>query len=56
MLLLYLSVNQFELHPYLISEELIAYCRKEIIIVESYSPLTQGRKLGDPTLVAIAEK
>ncbi|CAI8015632.1 9,11-endoperoxide prostaglandin H2 reductase [Geodia barretti] len=50
------SVNQFELHPFLDREDVISYCQREGIIVESYSPITKGKKLGDPTLVKIAKK
>jgi diketogulonate reductase-like aldo/keto reductase len=50
------SVNQFELHPFLDREDVISYCQREGIIVESYSPVTKGKKLGDPTLVRIGKK
>ena len=50
------TVNQIELHPFLDREEVISYCEREGIIVESYSPLTKGRKLGDPTVATIAKK
>jgi diketogulonate reductase-like aldo/keto reductase len=50
------AVNQIELHPFLDREEVISYCEREGIIVESYSPLTKGRKLGDPTVATIAKK
>lgn len=33
------SVNQVELHPYLPQHELRAWCRKEGILMEAYSPL-----------------
>ena len=49
-------VNQIELSPYLTREDVTAYCEKEGIIVEAYSPLTKGQKLNDPKLVKIAEK
>ena len=51
-----LSVNQIELHPFLDRDEVITYCQKEGIVVECYSPVTKGKKLNDPTVVAIAEK
>ena len=55
-LLCLLSANQFELHPFLDREEVIAYCQREGIVVESYSPITKGKKLDDPTVVEIAKK
>lgn len=50
------AVNQVELHPYLYQRELLEYCRENHIVVEAYSPLTHGQRLGDPKLVAIAKK
>ena len=50
------AVNQVEFSPYLYQEELLAYCREHEIQLEAYSPLTKGRMLDDPPLVAIAEK
>lgn len=49
-------VNQFELHPLLTQKELIAYCNKHQIVVESYSPFAKGKLLGNAELVAIAKK
>lgn len=48
------AVNQVELHPFLQQRELVAFCRDAGIAVEAYSPLTKGRKLGDPRLAAVA--
>jgi diketogulonate reductase-like aldo/keto reductase len=50
------AVNQVEFHPFLNQIELQAYCRREGIQLEAYSPLTRGRKLDHPGLVKIAEK
>lgn len=47
-------VNQFELHVYFQRKELVDYCQAKGIAVESYSPLTRGRKLDDPALGQIA--
>jgi methylglyoxal/glyoxal reductase len=48
------AVNQVELHPFLQQRELVEFCEKAGIVVEAYSPLTKGQKLGDPQLAAIA--
>ncbi len=52
------AVNQFECHPYLSQEPLIAACRKAGIACEAYSPL--GGKgapvLEDPALKTLAAK
>lgn len=49
-------VNQVEFHPFLYQKELLEYCRLHDIVVEAYSPLTQGNKLTDDRIVAIAKK
>ena len=50
------AVNQIEVSPYNTRAELCAHCRSRGIVVECYSPLTRGQKLGDPKLVAIARR
>jgi diketogulonate reductase-like aldo/keto reductase len=50
------AVNQVEFHPFLFQKNLLAFCRKHGIQLEAYSPLTHGRRLGDPRLVEIAER
>lgn len=42
------AVNQVELHPYLPQHELVAWCRKEGILIEAYSPLGGSGKLRLP--------
>ena len=46
------AVNQIELSPfnYRTRMETLDLCREHDIVVEAYSPLTKGRKLGDPVL------
>jgi diketogulonate reductase-like aldo/keto reductase len=50
------AVNQVEFHPYLYQRDLLDFCDAKGIVIEAYSPLTHGRRLGDPRLVAIAKK
>jgi methylglyoxal/glyoxal reductase len=50
------TVNQVELHPYLVQEELRAFCTTNQIAVEAWSPLAKGQVLADPTLVELSEK
>ena len=50
------AVNQVEFSPYLYQKDLLKFCRKSNIQLEAYSPLTKGRKLDDPKLVALASK
>lgn len=49
------AVNQFELSPFNYGSRraLVDLCDESGIVVEAYSPLTKGLKLGDPTLAAI---
>lgn len=52
------AVNQVELHPYLIQQELIDYCAENGIRPEAWSPLgsSKTRLLDEPVLVELAEK
>jgi methylglyoxal/glyoxal reductase len=49
-------VNQVEYHPHLTQTELLAYCQREGIQLEAWSPLKQGQLLSDPTINEIADK
>jgi diketogulonate reductase-like aldo/keto reductase len=50
------AVNQIELSPFLhrSREDTLRRCAEEGIAVEAYSPLTKGRRLGDPTVEQVA--
>ena len=50
------AVNQFELHPRLVQEDLIRYCAGRDIKVESWAPLMRGRLNDDPRILDIALK
>jgi diketogulonate reductase-like aldo/keto reductase len=51
-------VNQIELSPYNYRSraDILEVCRDAGIAVQSYSPLTKGRLLGDPALSAVARQ
>ncbi|RCK67826.1 hypothetical protein Cantr_02677 [Candida viswanathii] len=49
-------VDQLEVHPWLPRLELREYLYKHDILVEAYSPLTQGYKLNDPELLQLAKE
>ncbi|GGA79037.1 aldo/keto reductase [Ornithinibacillus halotolerans] len=49
-------VNQVEYHPHLTQVELKAFCEKNNIQLEAWSPLKRGRLLDEPTLVEIGKK
>jgi 2,5-diketo-D-gluconate reductase B len=51
-----IAANQVEYHPYLNQRELLGWCRERGIVVESYSPIAQGRILEDPFLMDLAAK
>ena len=50
------AINQVEFHPFLYQRGLMEFCAARGIVVEAYSPLTQGERLKDRKLVAIAKK
>lgn len=49
-------INQVEFNPYLYQKDLLDYCRSRDIQLEAYSPLTNGARLNDPKLKAVALK
>lgn len=51
------SVNQIELHPHHQRRELVEYCKQRNIVIESWSPLAQGRKqlFADPAVADAAK-
>ena len=50
------AINQIEVHPYLTQDDVREFCAEHQIAVEGWSPLGQGRELGDPTISEIAER
>jgi 2,5-diketo-D-gluconate reductase A len=50
------AVNQIELHPYLLNDEVRSYGESHGIATEAWSPIAQGGVLGDPAITAIAER
>ena len=50
------AVNQVEYHPWNQQKEIYEYCKKKGIVMVAYSPLTQGRRLGDGVIKGIAER
>ena len=50
------AVNQIELHPYLVNDEVHAYGQEHGIATEAWSPIAQGGVLDDPVITGIAER
>ncbi|HET8795331.1 MAG TPA: aldo/keto reductase [Arthrobacter sp.] len=50
------SVNQIEVHPYLVQDEVRGFNSSQGIATEAWSPIAQGKVLGDPVLKDIAER
>jgi 2,5-diketo-D-gluconate reductase A len=50
------AVNQIELHPYLLNDEVRRYGEEHGILTEAWSPIAQGGVLDDPVITAIADR
>lgn len=50
------AVNQIELSPFLQQREVRALCARHGIVVEAYSPLTRGARLGHPVVAGVAAR
>lgn len=49
------AVNQIEVHPYFANDQVRAYGKAHGIVTEAWSPIAQGKVLGDPTIKRIAD-
>jgi 2,5-diketo-D-gluconate reductase A len=49
------AVNQIEVHPYFTNEQVRSYGRDHGIATEAWSPIAQGKVLGDPVITRIAD-
>jgi 2,5-diketo-D-gluconate reductase A len=50
------AVNQIELHPYFLNDEVRAYNEAHGIATQAWSPIAQGDVLDDPVIGAVADK
>ncbi|HZU82598.1 MAG TPA: aldo/keto reductase [Polyangiaceae bacterium] len=50
------AVDQIELSPFLQRRDTRALCEEHGIVVEAYSPLTRGKRLGHPAVVRVAAR
>jgi diketogulonate reductase-like aldo/keto reductase len=49
-------VNQVEFTPWLYQQDLSELCKRKNIQLQSYSPITRGKKFGDPRLLQLCKK
>lgn len=49
-------VNQVEFTPWLFQQDLLDYCKRKNIQLQSYSPITRGKKFQDPRLLELCKK
>jgi 2,5-diketo-D-gluconate reductase A len=50
------AVNQIEVHPYLVQDELCAFNAEHEIATEAWSPIAQGLVLDDPAILELADR
>ncbi len=50
------AINQIEVHPYLVQQDVRQFCADHQIAVEAWSPIAQGKVLDDPTIGEIARR
>lgn len=48
------AVNQIEVHPYFVNDDVRTYGRDHDILTEAWSPIAQGRVLDEPAIADIA--
>lgn len=50
------AINQVKFSPFGFKEANLEFCKRSEVVVEAYSPLTRGRRLGDARLREIADR
>ncbi|KAF4119820.1 Aldo/keto reductase, related to diketogulonate reductase [Geosmithia morbida] len=51
-----ISVGQWEIHPWLVRDDIVKWCRDRNIVVEAYCPIVRGQRLDEPSVVELANK
>jgi 2,5-diketo-D-gluconate reductase A len=50
------AVNQVEVHPYLVQDEVRAFGAEHGMVTEAWAPIARGRVLDDPVITTIAKR
>lgn len=50
------AVDQIEIHPQFIQQDVVDYCKKTGVIIQTWSPLGRGKYTNDPILAEIGKK
>jgi 2,5-diketo-D-gluconate reductase A len=50
------AVNQVEVHPYLVQDDVRAFGAEHGIVTEAWAPIARGRVLDDPVITSIAKR
>jgi 2,5-diketo-D-gluconate reductase A len=50
------AVNQIEVHPYLVQDDVRAFGAEHGIVTEAWAPIARGRVLDDPVITTIAKR
>jgi diketogulonate reductase-like aldo/keto reductase len=51
-----IDVGQWELHPWMPRPDIQEWCKRRGIMLQAYSPVTQGKRLDDPLLKPLVQK
>lgn len=50
-----LSVGQWEIHPWLMRNDITEWCKKRHIAVQAYCPIVRGQRFGDAKVKTLAD-
>ena len=50
------AVNQIELHPFMLHDDIESYCLSHGIVLQAYAPIAQATRLDHPLFVSLAEQ
>ncbi|KAI5479798.1 hypothetical protein MNV49_002610 [Pseudohyphozyma bogoriensis] len=50
------SINQIDLHPFMVRQDIVTYCEANGIVLEAWAPLVRGMRFKHPDILRLAEK